>query len=281
VWFPASGAIGGWGMRKLDCDRRKILRLTVFGATLGWALDPASSHPVERRAAPKRRLPTVVIDPGHGGIDPGATGPSGVYEKDIVLSTARDFARQLAATRRCRIVLTRRVDKFIPLRDPVRARPRLASGPVSVAPCRCAAGQGNARVVNIHIVCSGVRSGSCRARISENKADLAGINLTRQPREVGTILMDLVRRQTSNLSIVLARSVVDQLARELVLLEPSQRSADFAVLTAPDIPSVLIELGCLSNPKEVRLLKQRGYQQKLARGLVRAVLAYFAAPAAS
>jgi len=93
--------------------------------------------------------------------------------------------------------------------------------------------------------------------------------------------MDLVRRQTSNLSIVLARSVVDQLARELVLLEPSQRSADFAVLTAPDIPSVLIELGCLSNPKEVRLLKQRGYQQKLARGLVRAVLAYFAAPAAS
>jgi len=117
--------------------------------------------------------------------------------------------------------------------------------------------------------------------ISENKADLAGINLTRQPREVGTILMDLVRRQTSNLSIVLARSVVNQLARELVLLEPSQRSADFAVLTAPDIPSVLIELGCLSNPKEVRLLKQRGYQQKLARGLVRAVLAYFAAPAAS
>ena len=68
-------------------------------------------------------MPTVVIDPGHGGVDPGATGPSGVYEKDIVLSTAREFARQLAATRCCRIVLTRSVDKFIPLRDRVvRAR---------------------------------------------------------------------------------------------------------------------------------------------------------------
>jgi N-acetylmuramoyl-L-alanine amidase len=78
------------------------------------------------------------------------------------------------------------------------------------------------------------------------------------------------------LSITLARDVVDQLGREVVLLERPQRSADFAVLTAPDIPSALVELGCLSNPIEERLLRQSAYQQKLAHGLVRAVEAFFA-----
>ena len=113
---------------------------------------------------------------------------------------------------------------------------------------------------------------------SQNRADfVAGVNLSRQPREVGSILLDLTRRQTSNLSITLARYIVDQLGREVVLLERPQRSADFAVLTAPDIPSALVELGCLSNSREERLLQQRIYQQKLARGLVRAVESYFAA----
>lgn len=87
----------------------------------------------------------------------------------------------------------------------------------------------------------------------------------------------LARRQTENLSIQLAHGIVDQLARETVLLDHPQRSADFAVLTAPEIPSVLIELGCLSNPQEARLLMQPAYQDKLARGLVRAVEGYFAA----
>ena len=100
--------------------------------------------------------------------------------------------------------------------------------------------------------------------------------MARQRRDVGKILLDLTRRQTSNLSIVLARRVVAELGREAVLLENPQRLADFAVLTAPDVPSALVELGCLSNPAEERLLQQRAYQQKLARGLVRAVEAYLA-----
>src|SRR6266403_325731 len=99
----------------------------------------------------------------------------------------------------------------------------------------------------------------------------------RQPRDVGNILLDLTRRQTSNLSIALARQVDVELGRAAVLLENPQRSADFAVLTAPDVPSALVELGCLSNAAEERLLRQRAYQQKLARGLARAVEAYFAA----
>jgi N-acetylmuramoyl-L-alanine amidase len=93
--------------------------------------------------------------------------------------------------------------------------------------------------------------------------------------------LDLTRRQTGNLSVALARNLVTLLGREVVLLDRPQRSADFAVLTAPDIPSALVEIGCLSNPAEERLLQQRAYQQKLARGLARAVQTYFAAPGAA
>ena len=90
--------------------------------------------------------------------------------------------------------------------------------------------------------------------------------------------MHLARRQTGNSSIVLARDIVDHLGRGIVLLDHPRRSANFAVLASPDIPSVLVEVGCLSNPQEERLLQQRTYQQTLARGLGRAVQAYFSRP---
>jgi N-acetylmuramoyl-L-alanine amidase len=224
----------------------------------------------------------VVIDPGHGGGDPGAISRNGVCEKDIVLPTAWEFARRLAATRRCRVVMTRSVDEFIPLRDRVgRARAWKADLFLSIHADALPDTEMHGLSVFTLSTQASDREAAALA-ISENRADLfGGINLARQPREVGNILMDLARRQTSNLSIVLARKVADELAREVALLDHAQRSADFAVLTAPDIPSALVELGCLSNPAEERLLQQRAYRQKLARGLVRAVEGYFSAHAVS
>jgi len=100
-----------------------MLRLLAFGAAVGSVFEGAVAQPAGRGAPPLRRLPTVVIDPGHGGVDPGAISPNGGYEKDIVLATAWQFARQLAATHRYRVVLTRSTDEFIPLHDRVaRAR---------------------------------------------------------------------------------------------------------------------------------------------------------------
>jgi N-acetylmuramoyl-L-alanine amidase len=271
-------------MLEFDRGRRRVLRLLALGATVGWGLDSASAQPAARgtsllrRAPTVVRVPTVVIDPGHGGIDPGAISPKGVYEKDIVLPTAWDFARQLAATRRFRVVLTRSVDEFIPLRDRVsRARGWHADLFLSIH--ADALPDTEMRGLSVFTLSAQASDRQAAAlAISENRADLVGgIKLSRQPREVENILLDLARRQTGNLSVVLARKIVDQLAREVVLLDHPQRSADFVVLTAPDIPSALIELGCLSNPQEERLLRQRGYQQKLARGLVRSVEAYFAA----
>jgi N-acetylmuramoyl-L-alanine amidase len=269
-------------MRELDGGRRRALRLLAYGAAVGFLSDEASAQPAGRRAFPIRRMATVAIDPGHGGVDPGAIGPNGVYEKDVVLATANEFARQLAAKRQVRVVLTRSVDEFIALRDRVwRARAWHADLFLSIHADALPAREMRGLSVFTLSTQASDREAAVLAA-SENRADLVGgINLSRQPREVGNILMDLWRRQTGNFSIALARNVVDQLAREVVLLDHPQRSADFAVLTAPDIPSVLVELGCLSNPHEERLLEQRSYQQKLARGLVRAVEAYFAAHAVS
>jgi N-acetylmuramoyl-L-alanine amidase len=220
----------------------------------------------------------VVVDPGHGGVDPGAISASGVYEKDIVLATAWEFARELAARRNCRVVLTRGTDEFLPLRERVaRARAWKADLFLSLH----ADALPNTEMRGLSVFTQSAQASDREAAalaISENRADLVGgPNLAHQPRDVGNVLLDLTRRQTGNLSIALARQLVVELRREVALLDRPQRSADFAVLTAPDIPAALVELGCLSNPAEERLLLQRAYRHKLARGLVRAVEAYFAA----
>jgi N-acetylmuramoyl-L-alanine amidase len=258
-----------------------MLRLVVFSAAVGWMLKEAAAQPAARGVAPVWHLPTVVIDPGHGGGDPGAIGPNGIYEKDIVLATAEQFARQLAVTRRYRVVLTRSVDEFIPLRERV-ARARAWKADLFLSIHADALPDHAMRGLSVFTLSAEASDREAAAiAISENKADIVGgIDLDRQPREIGKILVDLAQRRSSNLSIFLARKIVDRLAREVVLLDHPQRSADFAVLTAPDIPSVLVELGCLSNQQEERLLRRRAYQEKLAWGLVRAVEAYFTAPAA-
>jgi N-acetylmuramoyl-L-alanine amidase len=110
---------------------------------------------------------------------------------------------------------------------------------------------------------------------------VAGINLSRQPRDIAPVLLDLARRQTNNRSLTLAHAVVAELGRAVPLLEKPHRAAGFAVLTAPDMPSVLVELGCLSNRVEERLLPQRAYQQRLAHALLRAIEDYFAASLAA
>jgi len=262
-----------WG-----CGRRQVVRGLAFCAVAGWRFASASAQPAASRTPPVRGVTTVVIDPGHGGVDPGAISPNGVYEKNVVLATASELARELAARRSYRVVLTRSTDEFLPLRERVaRARTWRANLFLSIH----ADALPDTEMRGLSVFTLSVQASDREAAalaISENRADLVGgVNLSRQPRDVGNILLDLTRRQTDNLSILLAHRVVVELGREVVLLERPQRSADFAVLTAPDIPSALVELGCLSNPAEERLLQQRSHQQKLARGLARAVEAFFAA----
>jgi N-acetylmuramoyl-L-alanine amidase len=264
-------------MQDIGCGRRSVLRALAFCAVVGWRLGSSAAQPAGRATPPTRGVATVVIDPGHGGVDPGAISPSGVLEKDIALATAWEFARQLSARRGFRVVLTRSTDEFLPLRERVaRARAWKADLFLSIH----ADALPDTEMRGLSVFTQSARASDREAAAlaaSQNRVDLVGgVSLARQPRDVGNILLDLTRRQTSNLSIELARRVVLELGRDAVLLENPQRSADFAVLTAPDVPSALVELGCLSNAAEERLLQQRAYQRKLARGLVRAVEAYLA-----
>jgi N-acetylmuramoyl-L-alanine amidase len=264
-------------MRSRVCDRRRVLGVLAFSAAAGWRFEPVSAQPPRKPTPPVRRVPTVAIDPGHGGADPGAISQDGVCEKEIVLATAREFARALTAQGMYRVVLTRSTDEFLPLRERV-ARARACKADLFLSIHADALPDTSVRGLSVFTLSAQASDREAAAlAVSENRADLVGgVKLSRQPRDVGNILLDLTRRETSNLSITLARDLITQLGREAILLDRPQRSADFAVLIAPDIPSALVELGCLSNTAERRLLQQRAYQQRLARGFARAVDTFFA-----
>ena len=213
-------------MGNITCGRRTVLGGLIFCAAGGSRLGTPAAQPAGRGAPPQRRVATVVIDPGHGGVDPGAISPSGVYEKDIALATASEFARQLAAKRGFRAVLTRSTDEFLPLRERVaRARAWKADLFLSIH----ADALPNTEMRGLSVFTQSAQASDREAAAlaaSENRADLlGGVRVARQPRDVGKILLDLTRRQTSNLSIVLARRVVAELSREAVLLENPQRLA--------------------------------------------------------
>ena len=275
--------------RPQSAAARLIIDLVAIDrASFLAALPPPQARPQPRAAlreeAPRARVgekPMIVIDPGHGGVDPGAISPRGFYEKDIVLAAAWEFARELAATRHFRVVLTRSTDEFIRLRERV-ARARAWKADLFLSIHADALPHAQKRGLSVFTLSAQASDREAAAlAVSENRADLVGgVNLSRQPRDVGKFLLDLARRETGALSTALAQKLVEELSREVELLERPQRSAAFAVLTALDVPSALIELGCLSNPAEERLLSMRAYHKKLARGLVLAVEAYFASHAA-
>jgi N-acetylmuramoyl-L-alanine amidase len=261
-------------MREFALGRRAALRMLAFCLATGSSVARAQ---LDRRRVRllRRGLPTVVIDPGHGGIDPGAMAPNGLREKDIVLATAWRLAWLLAGTGRCRVVLTRSGDEFIPLPERV-AIARAAKADLFLAIHADALPDTAMRGLSVFTLSNEASDReAAELAASENRDAVAGVDLARQPSLVRSVLFDLARQQTLNLSIAFAREIVAVLGRDVALLDRPERSARFVVLTAPDIPSVLVELGCLSNPREARLLGQEAYQQRLARGLADAITDYF------
>jgi N-acetylmuramoyl-L-alanine amidase len=271
-------------MRDTVIARRTLLALVAVAAVAGCAVASAAAQPAGKRKPHRPSAPhpptqrVVALDPGHGGVDPGAISPRGIYEKNITLTTARELARQLDASGRYRAVLTRNRDVFVPLRERVaRARLHHAELLLSIhADALPDRGQRGLSVYTLSDQASDRETAALAER--ENRDDfVAGLKLSRQPREIGAILLDLARRQTNNRSLTLARAVVGELGHAVPLLEKPHRSAGFVVLKAPDVPSALVELGCLSNRDEERLLPRHAYQHRLAQALLRAIDDYFAA----
>lgn len=253
--------------------------------------DPKSAKPIltalrpppppgrgEERTIPRRSaIRTVVIDPGHGGVDPGAIGVNGYYEKNITLAVARELARQLNATRRYKAVLTRDKDSFVALRERV-AIARNAGADLFISLHADSHADSSTRGASIYTLSNEASDREAAALAAkENKADvIAGLDLVHQDRNVASILIDLAQRETMNRSKTYAEMVVQQMSRSGILLLPrTHRYAGFAVLTAPDVPAVLIELGYLSNAADERLLRTKSHQQKLAQSIVKATDRFF------
>ncbi len=217
-----------------------------------------------------------MLDPGHGGIDPGCIGASGIFEKDIALATAQEFARELEATGRFRVKLTRSDDEYVPLSERV-ARARGAGADLMLSIHADALPDEHLRGASVFTLSEQASDRAAAALAArENRADfVAGVDLSRHAPEVSNILFDLARRETNNESIRLARDLVSELGRRVRLLNHSHRSAGFAVLKAPDIPSALVEIGCLSNHEEEALLQLPTYRRKLAAGLAKSVGDFF------
>ncbi len=254
-------------------DRRRFAKL--LAALAAGAGVTRVQHALAAAANNRRSLPLVVLDAGHGGIDPGAIGVIGTYEKNIALPTVFELARQLEATRRFRVKLTRRDDEFIPLAGRV-ARARAANADLFLSVHADALPQRTERGASVYTLSEKAsdREAALLAA-SENRADLvAGIKASPDP-VVNGILIDLARRQTNNLSIRFAQDVVNELGHHVVMLTNSHRSAGFAVLKAPDIPSALVEIGCLSNRTEERELRRPPYRAVVAKALARSIGDYF------
>ncbi|WP_246338066.1 N-acetylmuramoyl-L-alanine amidase [Azospirillum oleiclasticum] len=233
--------------------------------------------PLPPRPVPVPEKPVVAIDPGHGGVDPGAVGVGDVYEKTITLATARELRRHLEATGRYRVVMTRDKDVFVPLRDRV-AIARDAGADLFISLHADSIGSTAIRGLSVYTLSDQASDREAEMLAAkENRADaIAGMNLASENDQVASILINLAQRDTMNHSKRFANTVLEHLRREVKLLPAKpHRQAGFAVLTAPDVPSVLVEMGYLSSPADANLLTSQAHREKLARSLTRGIDAYF------
>jgi N-acetylmuramoyl-L-alanine amidase len=220
--------------------------------------------------------PTIVIDPGHGGVDPGSRSLTGVDEKNIALAYARELKRQLEAGGRYRVVLTRDKDIFLRLRDRVELAEHMV-GDLFVSLHANNHDSSRIRGASVYTLSEQASDAEAEALAAkENKADIiAGINLGDQTEVVSKILIDLAQRETMNLSKQFANGLVGELGKVTKLLGNTHRSAGFAVLKSATVPSILIEIGYLSNKTEERLLRSKKHRTSISRAIGTAIDAYF------
>ena len=234
--------------------------------------------PVMPEVSPSRKehhpgKPIVVIDAGHGGVDPGATSVSGAYEKNIVLALAQDVKAQLDKDGKVTAILTRDRDIFIPLRERV-AIARAANADLFMSLHADIVADSDIRGLSVYTLSQTSSDVEAQALADkENKSDIvAGIDFSNESPEVTNILIDLVQRESMNLSAKFAGQVITEVSRDThQLLQNTHRFAGFAVLKAPDVPSVLVESGYLSNERDEQMLRRPEYRAKLAQALARAI----------
>lgn len=298
------GLLDGCGSKGIDVASRPTKRVDlVRRATLFVGLAPlvpaaafARSHPhahtlstphsspthtpplhapavIRKAAAP---LPLVMLDPGHGGKDPGAIGYSGTFEKHVAEAAANELERQLLATGRYRVAMTRTGDRFIPLEGRVDMA-QAHKAELFISMHADALHDASVRGASVYTLSSNA-SDSQTATIaqSENSADLfGGPHVHATSPAVQQILASLVSEETRRGSAHMASSVVSSLSSRLTMLSNPHRHAAFVVLKAADIPSVLVEMGFMSNRMDEAALRAAGHRAMVAGAMRDAVDRYF------
>lgn len=224
------------------------------------------------------RLITVVIDPGHGGEDPGAIGAGGSLEKDVTLAIARRLKAKIDAQPNMRALLTRDGDYFIPLHQRV-AKARRVKADLFVSVHADAFMKPTARGSSVFVLSENGASSSAARWLAdrENAADLiGGVNLGAKDPHLARTLLDLSQTATINDSLKLGRAVLNEIGGINSLHKGHVEQAGFAVLKAPDIPSILVETAFISNPEEEKRLTDERYQEQMAEALLAGMKRYFA-----
>jgi N-acetylmuramoyl-L-alanine amidase len=252
------------------------------------ALEPRSSRGANANAtvkpseaAPKIAgdpRPLIVLDPGHGGIDNGAKAASGEFEKAVVLQFALTLRAKLESSGKYRVAMTRSDDTFIPLTERVRfARGQGASLFVSIHADAIPRSEGQAEGATVYTLSENASDAeAARLAEAENRADvIGGVDLTAEPDDVANILVDLAQRETKTYSAQFARTLVGELKNTARLHKDPVKAAGFKVLTAPDVPSVLVELGYMSTKDDLKLLTSVAWQAKTATAVSQAVDTFF------
>jgi len=249
-----------------------------LGGADAWANKPTPKSVKKPTPLPRPKL--IFLDPGHGGRDPGAQGVRGTQEKAVVMAIARELQRELLAGNRYRVLLTRSTDNYVALRERV-ARAQEAKADLFLSLHADACDNSDVRGASVYTLSEQATDREAAALAArENRADaiVGGMKLSDKDDNVARTLVAMSQRGTVNDSRRLADTIVQSFSRNGIRLLPrTHRQAGFAVLTSPDIPAALVELGYLSNRQDEKLLTVRQHQIALAKALRSSVDAHFAA----
>jgi N-acetylmuramoyl-L-alanine amidase len=261
-------------------DRESFLKRTAADNRTARADLPRADAPTAKEGDPR---PLVVLDPGHGGIDTGTKGPSGEEEKDIVLNFAQRLRERLEKSGKFRVLMTRTDDTFVALADRVRiAREAGATLFVSIHADSLPHGEGDAQGASIYTL-SDTATDSEAARLAEkeNRADvIAGVDLKSEPDDVAGILIDLAERETKSFSTQFAHKLAGEMRTVTRMHKKPLKSAGFRVLRAPDVPSVLVELGYVSNRQDRQSLVSDTWRNRTADSMAQAIETFLSSPMA-
>ena len=243
---------------------------------------PRRSEPpakIDRNVRDADPRPLVVLDPGHGGLDSGTVAPTGDTEKTIVLEFAQQLRDKLEKSGKYRVAMTRADDRFVPLADRVQlARSRQAALFLSIHADALPHRDSEARGASIYTL-SETASDAEAARLAEaeNRADvIAGVDLSAEPNDVADILIDLAQRETKAFSANFAHALAKELKATSRLHKHPLKSAGFRVLKAPDVPSVLIELGYVSSSQDLKYLLSDAWRSRAIDSIAQAITTFFA-----